>query len=178
MQPPVAQGLQSEKRSLTTLQGRRQQSKTKRHPQLQRRRPARGRRRSALLGHSQQVRRVQAGVGMGVEVKVAQVQSRGGGGGDDEEHEYQYATDRDEPPELDDGECIVDKKVVEECLALPNWYSSKTLLSRWRCTSVKQAGTLVISSRKASQKTTHLGCMWHTSMSRSHRVDVCIFIYE
>lgn len=45
------------------------------------------------------------------------------GGGDDEEHEYQYATNRDEPPELDDGECIVDKKVVEECLALPEWYS-------------------------------------------------------
>ena len=42
-----------------------------------------------------------------------------GGGDDDEEHECQYVTNRDEPPELDGGECIVDKKVVEECLALP-----------------------------------------------------------
>ena len=43
--------------------------------------------------------------------------------GGDEEHECHYAKDRDEPPELDDGECIVDKKVVEKCLAIPNRYS-------------------------------------------------------
>ena len=67
-QQPVGQGLQSEKRPLTTLQGRRQQSKTNRHPQLQRRLPARGRRRSAPPRHSKQVRRVQAGVWLGVEV--------------------------------------------------------------------------------------------------------------
>ena len=56
---------------------------------------------------------------MGVGVKVVWGRRRGGSDEDDEEHEYQYVTNRDEPPELDDGECIVDKKVVEECLALP-----------------------------------------------------------
>jgi len=77
---------------------------------------------------------------MGVEVKVAQVQSRGGGGGDDEEHEYQYATDRDEPPELDDGECIVDKKVVEEGLALPNWYSEIENIAKQMAMHFGEAG--------------------------------------
>ena len=65
--------------------------------------------------------------------------------GDDEEHEHQHATDRDEPPELDDGEFIVDMELFRN-----GTLRSKILLSRWRCTSVKQAGTLVISSRKAS----------------------------
>ena len=77
---------------------------------------------------------------MGVEVKVAQVQSRGGGGGDDEEHEYQYATDRDEPPELDDGGCIVDKKVVEECLPLPNWYSEIENIAKQMAMHFGEAG--------------------------------------
>jgi len=77
---------------------------------------------------------------MGVEVKVAQVQSRGGGGGDDEEHEYQYATDRDEPPELDDGECIVDKKVVEEGSALPNWYSEIENIAKQMAMHFGEAG--------------------------------------
>ena len=77
---------------------------------------------------------------MGVEVKVAQMQSRGGGGGDDEEHEYQYATDRDEPPELDDGECIVDKKVVEEGLALPNWYSEIENIAKQMAMHFGEAG--------------------------------------
>ena len=52
----------------------------------------------------------------------------------DEEHEYKHATDRDEPPELEDGECIVDMELFRD-----GTLRSKILLSRWRYTSVKQA---------------------------------------
>ena len=45
--------------------------------------------------------------------------------------------------ELDDGECIVDQKVAEECLDLPEWYSEIENIAKKMAMHFDEAGWLV-----------------------------------
>ena len=58
----------------------------------------------------------------------------------DEEHEYKHATDRDEPPELDDGECIVDMELFRNA----QWYSEIENIAKQMAMHFGEAGCRLV----------------------------------